>query len=160
MCVSFSIPFPNQLCYPADSFIKEVKYMWMHVSTHIGFTSWKAPRSFKFSPSDLWEFLLSHLQLVLPTRACIIDLNEWVSLCILKKMYYFYRKNLHLILLNKFLSVCDTEAASLSIYQTEFVSVPFSMRLLTIASLEGNLHAHRGLVIAGLHVCPMRVFTG
>lgn len=34
-------------------------------------------------------------------------------------MYYFYRKNLYLILLNKFLSACDTEAASLSIYQTE-----------------------------------------
>lgn len=76
MFVSFSIPFPNQLCHPADSFIKEVKYTWMHVSTHMGFTSCKALHSFKFSPRDLWEFLLSHPQLVLPFRACIIDLNE------------------------------------------------------------------------------------
>lgn len=84
MCVSFPIPFPNQLRHPADSFIKEVKHTWVHVSTHIGFTSWEVLPSFKFSPRDLWEFLLSHLQLVLPFRACIIDLNEWVSLCILK----------------------------------------------------------------------------
>lgn len=136
MCISFSIPFPNQLCHPADSFIKEIKYTLMHISTQKGLASWKVPHSFKFSPSDVWELLLSPLKLVLPFRVCTVDLNELVSLYILKKMYYFFMERTYIsyFLFNKFLSVYDTEATALRLYWTESASILFSMRLLTIAS--------------------------
>jgi hypothetical protein len=115
---------------------------------------------FKFSPSDLWGLLLSHLQLVLPSRVCRVDLNELVSPYSLK-MYYFFLQTeptFHNVsLINSYLSMKQRQPPYpfIGLNMSPFSSAKW---LLTIASSKESFCAYRGLVIARSPLVSHEIF--